>query len=205
MVKEFYIGVYPGRYNEKGSVAIIEKMSREGTDKPAYSISLVQELNQSVGSDINFIARSVNEQVRMLKRDANNSVMVIVDQTHQGEPVMDAFKDLGVDVKGIILSNNEIIKEEKGVGVFIVPKRDVLSSLYLLKDDYRIGFKGDMFSLNNELNAKLHNGIKDFVIRNIDSPLSNVFKSDDKNGYDNIYFASAITAWYADYIERHKT
>lgn len=201
MVKEFYIGVYPGRYGEKGRACIVEKINIQGKSKPGYAISLLRESGQIYGGEIDFILRRVEEQVRMLKSEGSNTIKVVVDQTHHGEPVMGAFKDLQVDVKGVVMTDNETVKEENRV--LTVPKRDVLGNLQLLKDELRFDFNRDRYSSNVELFDDLYKGIEDFVIRNADAPVSRVFKANDKNIFDNMYFASAITAWYADYTERH--
>ncbi len=170
MSKEYFVGVYPGRIDEKSSECCLEMVAIEREAKKGYIMRFARDLSQSgYGYIYDSLAREINNICPKNPIDKSYS---IIDQTHCGGMVMSSFKGLTPASHGIILTDKDLVEYRDGT--FLVPKRDVIMNLLNMMDAHRFDF--EKFSISGEWFRTFKDGTRDFVKRNIDAKIEHVLK-----------------------------
>lgn len=181
---EYYFGVHLGRVNEPG---IICSVSREAGDKrPVYYLNTY--LTDKLSNDPFDTARSVKY---VMDQNGSNSKHLIVDITNVGETFVDLLKDEGLSPTVLSSTTKDFV--DRHGDIWLVPRRDLLMNLLILKYRLKATFPGINLEFVNQMLEKL----PQVMVRGLYTEEGKA-RSDSEGSLDYIYYGFAAALWYAE-------
>lgn len=184
MSVEYFFGVHLGRVNEPG---IICSVSRETGDKrPIYSLN--RHLNGQLTNDP---LETVREIKYVMNRYNSDSKYLVVDMTNVGMPFIDLCKEQGLSPLAISTTKDDFV-EPRGE-ILLVPRRDLLMNLLIMKHRLNVTFP----TWNPEFVNQLPEKLPQMMVRALYTEESKA-RSDPEGSTDYIYYGFAAALWCAE-------
>jgi len=201
----FYVGLDLGQSNDYTALAVVEKVGREGDHHGHHDDHLLHlrhleryELRTPYPTMVSRVAQLVSDpQLRRthfdwrIGRDVLDEPELLVDATGVGRPVVDLFKERGLNYKAItITGGNKVTSAGGGYGV---PKRDLIGAL-------EVPFHAGRLKVAAGLNLweQLRRELQTFRRKISITTGMDTYEHWRESDHDDLVLAAALACWGAE-------
>jgi hypothetical protein len=195
MSQNFLIGLDLGQAQDYTALAIVERFQTESSDEFGFvqhgqATYQVRWLERARGTPYPQIVTRVWEVLRKVK-DAE----LVVDQTGVGAPVVDMFKQAGLEPAGILIHGGARVSHEETT--WGVPKRDLAAVLQVLLQNGRLKVASEL-----ELADVLIREMLNFKVKIDPLTAHDSYSAWREAEHDDLVFAVALACWYGEHVPR---
>ena len=194
----FVIGLDLGQSRDYTALAILEQLEQEQAAtvegsraaKKIYHYH-IRRLERTRGTPYPQIVARVKEIVGKLE-----GAVLVVDQTGVGAPVLDMFKQAGLEPIGILIHGGDRVTQEGST--WRVPKRDLVGILQVLLQNQRL--KVAPGPLSDTLAKEMLN----FKVRIDPATAHDSYSAWREAEHDDLVLAVALACWCGENIKKSK-
>ncbi len=177
----FFVGLDLGQASDYTALAVLERSSERIYD--------VRKLERARGTPYPEIVDKVTDimQSSMMEDDA----ALVVDQTGVGAPVVDLFRQAGLQPIGVLIHGGDKVTHEGGS--WRVPKRDLVGVLMVLMQNKRLRVAWKL-----RLASILAGEMLNFKIKFDPRTAHDSYSAWRDAEHDDLVLATALAAWWAE-------
>jgi hypothetical protein len=184
MEEEYFVGLDLGQAQDYTAIALLE---RPHADEDAPLIYKLRHLERpKLGTPYPAVVERVQEIVSKLE-----NVVLIVDATGCGAPVVDLFKQADLNPIAVQIHGGDTATHEGNN--WRVPKRDLVGVLQILLQTGRLKIAGKL-KLAPTLQAEMQN----FKVKINPETAHDSYSAWRESGHDDLVLAVALAAWYGE-------
>ena len=186
---KFFAGLDLGQANDYTALSILEKVQPEGEGKEhTYHVRHLERVRNIPYPQI------VSKVSEMLHTPGlKDNVVLVVDQTGVGAPVVDLFEQAGLNPTGIMIHGGANVSKEGSK--MNVPKRDLVGVMQVLLQSGRFKVAAKL-----ALGAILQQELLNFKVK-IDPVTAHDSYSAWREGqHDDLVLSAAMAAWFAEQV-----
>jgi hypothetical protein len=193
-VREYYIGMSIGQYNQHTAVVLIEREKRDG--EMLYYLTAAERFNIGVQYPAVIASLQVKLAALSAREGKKPSVKIITDITGVGVAIAKLFEDKGIRFHEKVTITNGIkaSRDDKDSRKWNVPKRDLVSSLQVLFQTERLKIAGDLPEA-----ATIVQELTDFELT--PGPSNSAGDAEGlwrEKAFDDYVFSVAVALWSAE-------
>ena len=184
MLTKFYVGLDLGQANDYTAASILERVGDHLEN--SYQVRHLERVRNVPYPQI------VDRVSSMMHHPAlAYNAALVVDQTGVGAPVVDLFRQAGLDPVGVLIHGGDKVSREGGT--WRVPKRDLVGSLQVLFQSGRL-----KISKKLPLASVLQSELLTFKVK-IDPVTSHdSYSAWREQDHDDLVLSVAMAAWWAE-------
>lgn len=184
MSTEYFFGVYLGRLKEPGIICSVSKEVGDKRSTYRLNVHLTGLLTDDPLGTVNAVKDIINQY-------DSDSKHLVVDMTNVGMTFVDLFKDRGLTHTALSATKDNFV--DKRGEIFLVPRRDLLMNLFIMKNRLSAIFP----RVNPEYLSKLTETLPQVMDRALYIEESKA-RSDPNGKNDYTYYGFAAALWYAE-------
>ena len=181
---KFYVGLDLGQSSDYTALSVLDRV-----DQSTASSYHVRHLERVRNVPYPEIVRNVTDIMRSpaLAGQAD----LVVDQTGVGAPVVDLFRQAGLNPIGVLIHGGDKVSRESGT--IRVPKRDLVGSLQVL-------FQGSRLKISSKLPlaSTLQNELLNFKVKIDPITAHDSYSAWREQEHDDLVLSVAMAAWWAE-------
>lgn len=203
--KKYFLGLDLGQAQDFSALSMIEQVETvESPDLverlPAHyeaRYNLVHLQRFSLGTQYPLVVKRVKEILYNPGVEGNNKL--IVDATGVGQPVVEMFREKGVDpVSVTITGGTEVTKHPGQYEGYNVPKRDLVSAIVRLLQGGRLKIAEGL-----KFGEKFEEEMQNFSYTLDKKTGHDSYESASSKVHDDLVLSVALACWYGIKYERH--
>jgi hypothetical protein len=180
----FFVGLDLGQASDYTALAILERSRIENE-----SIYDVRKLERTRNTPYPRIVDKVTDIMR--SAELEDDAALVVDQTGVGAPVVDLFRQAGLQPIGVLIHGGDRVTREGGS--WRVPKRDLVGTLQVLLQNNRL-----RVSWKLRLASILTGEMLNFKIKIDPRTAHDSYSAWREAEHDDLILATALAAWWAE-------
>ncbi len=184
ILAKFFVGLDLGQSNDYTALSVLERIS-DGKEASYH----VRHLERVRNVPYPQIVSKTSEIIRSPALTSNAAL--VVDQTGVGAPVVDLFRQAGLDPVGVLIHGGDKASNEGDT--WRVPKRDLVGSLQVLFQSERLKVSRKL-PLASTLQAELLN----FKVKIDPVTAHDSYSAWREQDHDDLVLSVAMAAWYAE-------
>ena len=183
-MNNFFVGIDLGQSQDYTASSILERMKRN--KETIYNVRHLERVRgEPYPSVVNKIVKIV--QSKGLKGHTS----LVVDQTSVGAPVVDLFKDAGLEPIGVHIHGGDTAAPERGS--WRVPKRDLVGVMKVLLQTERLKVASKL-----KLGPILLQELRDFKVKIDPETAHDSYSAWREKDHDDLVLSTALAAWYGE-------
>lgn len=184
MMPKFYVGLDLGQSSDYTALSVLDQI-KSGTET-SYQ---VRHLERVRGVPYPQIVTKVTAIMR--SPALAGQAALVVDQTGVGAPVVDLFRQAGLDPVGVLIHGGDKASHEGDT--WRVPKRDLVGSLQVL-------FQGGRLKISKKLPlaSVLQNELLNFKVKIDPVTAHDSYSAWREADHDDLVLSVAMAAWWAE-------
>lgn len=184
---KFFVGLDLGQSNDYTALSVLERLEPDGEEKEAaYHVRHLERVRNVPYPQI------VSKTTEIMRSPAlAGSAALAVDQTGVGAPVVDLFRQAGLDPVGVLIHGGDKASNEGDT--WRVPKRDLVGSLQVLFQSERLKISSKL-PLASVLQAELLN----FKVKIDPVTAHDSYSAWREQDHDDLVLSVAMAAWWAE-------
>lgn len=181
---KFYVGLDLGQSSDYTALSVLDRV-----DPSTASSYHVRHLERVRNVPYPEIVRNVTDIMR--SPSIAGQADLVVDQTGVGAPVVDLFRQAGLDPVGVLIHGGDKASNEGGT--WRVPKRDLVGSLQVL-------FQGSRLKISSKLPlaSTLQNELLNFKVKIDPITAHDSYSAWREQEHDDLVLSVAMAAWWAE-------
>ncbi len=183
-MSKFFLGLDLGQSSDYTALSVLDRVNP--SNESSYH---VRHLERVRGVPYPEIVRKVTDIMR--SPTLAGQADLVVDQTGVGAPVVDLFRQAGLDPVGVLIHGGDKASSEGGT--WRVPKRDLVGSLQVLFQGGRLKISKKL-PLASALQAELLN----FKVRIDPKTAHDSYSAWREQDHDDLVLSVAMAAWWAE-------
>ena len=184
MLTKFYVGLDLGQANDYTAVSILERVGDHLEN--SYHVRHLDRVRNVPYPQI------VDKVSSMMHHPAlAYNAALVVDQTGVGAPVVDLFRQAGLDPVGVLIHGGDKASHEGGT--WRVPKRDLVGSLQVLLQSGRL-----KISKKLPLASVLQSELLTFKVKIDPITAHDSYSAWREQDHDDLVLSVAMAAWWGE-------
>ncbi|MBT9156275.1 MAG: hypothetical protein DDT37_01260 [Firmicutes bacterium] len=188
-MSRFCIGLDLGQAQDYTAIAVVERVQEGGV----WHCHLRHIERFPLGTSYPAIVERVTAMTKAEPFARN--VVLVVDKTGVGAPVVDMFEGVGVRLEAVTITGGDTVTRE--ADGYRVPKRDLVSVLQVLLQSERLKIAAGL-SLTKMLQAELLN----FKVKINIQTAHDSYGAWREGEHDDIVIAAALACWWVEHQAR---
>lgn len=187
ILAKFYVGLDLGQANDYTALSVLERLKPNGEgNEAAYHVRHLERVRNVPYPQI----VSKTTEIMQSPSLAGNAALV-VDQTGVGAPVVDLFRQAGLDLVGVLIHGGDKAAHEGDT--WRVPKRDLVGTLQVL-------FQGGRLKISSKLPmaAILQQELLNFKVKIDPVTAHDSYSAWRDQDHDDLVLSVAMAAWYGE-------
>lgn len=184
---KFYVGLDLGQANDYTALSVLERLDpEEGRNEAAYHVRHLERVRNIPYPAI------VTKTTEILQSPAlEGNAALVVDQTGVGAPVVDLFRQAGLDLVGVLIHGGDKAAHEGDT--WRVPKRDLVGTLQVL-------FQGGRLKISSRLPmaAILQQELLNFKVKIDPVTAHDSYSAWRDQDHDDLVLSVAMAAWHGE-------
>jgi len=183
-MSKFYVGLDLGQSSDYTALSVLDQVA--SGNESSYQ---VRHLERVRGVPYPQIVTKVTEIMR--SPALTGQAALVVDQTGVGAPVVDLFRQAGLDPVGVLIHGGDKASHEGDT--WRVPKRDLVGSLQVL-------FQGGRLKISKKLPLAfvLQNELLNFKVKIDPVTAHDSYSAWREADHDDLVLSVAMAAWWAE-------
>lgn len=184
MTPRFFVGLDLGQSSDYTALSVLDRVAPG--NEASYQ---VRHLERVRGVPYPQIVAKVTEIMR--SPALTGQAALVVDQTGVGAPVVDLFRQAGLDPVGVLIHGGDKASHEGDT--WRVPKRDLVGSLQVL-------FQGGRLKISRKLPlaSALQNELLNFKVKIDPVTAHDSYSAWREADHDDLVLSVAMAAWWAE-------
>ena len=186
-MSKFYVGLDLGQANDYTALSVLERLKPdEEENEAAYHVRHLERVRNVPYPQI----VSKTTEIMQSPALAGNAALV-VDQTGVGAPVVDLFRQAGLDLVGVLIHGGDKAAHEGDT--WRVPKRDLVGTLQVL-------FQGGRLKISSRLplSAILQQELLNFKVKIDPVTAHDSYSAWRDQDHDDLVLSVAMAAWHGE-------
>lgn len=184
---KFYIGLDLGQSSDYTALSVLERIEPESNGKEAaYHVRHLERVRNVPYPQIVSKTTEIMHSPALAKEAA-----LVVDQTGVGAPVVDLFRQAGLDPVGVLIHGGDKASHEGDT--WRVPKRDLVGSLQVL-------FQGGRLKISKKLPlaSALQSELLNFRVKIDPVTAHDSYSAWREQDHDDLVLSVAMATWWAE-------
>lgn len=183
---KFFLGLDLGQSSDYTALCVLERIS-DGKEA-AYHVRHLERVRNVSYPQI------VNKTTEIMQSPAlHDQAALVVDQTGVGAPVVDLFRQAGLNPVGVLIHGGD--KASREGDTWRVPKRDLVGSLQVLFQSERLKISKKL-PLASTLQAELLN----FKVKIDPITAHDSYSAWREQDHDDLVLSVALAAWWGEHL-----
>ena len=184
MLTKFYVGLDLGQANDYTAASILERVGDHLEN--SYQVRHLERVrNVPYPQIVDKVSSMMHHPTLEYKAD------LIVDQTGVGAPVVDLFRQAGLNPVGVLIHGGDKASHESGT--WRVPKRDLVGSLQVLLQGGRL-----KISKKLSLASVLQSELLTFKVKIDPITAHDSYSAWREQDHDDLVLSVALAAWWGE-------
>jgi hypothetical protein len=185
-MSKFYVGLDLGQANDYTALSVLEQIHSEGVAETSYHVRHLERVRNVPYPEI---VSKVSSTLRSSALAGN--VSLVVDQTGVGAPVVDLFRQAGLNPIGVMIHGGDRATNEGDT--WRVPKRDLVGTLQVLLQGGRFKVAAKL-ALGPVLSQEMLN----FKVKIDPVTAHDSYSAWREQDHDDLVLSVALAAWWAE-------
>jgi hypothetical protein len=189
-MSEFFVGLDLGQTSDYTALSVLEQIGldgeSEGGKEITYHVSYLERVR-------NIPYPKIVDKIRGLlgRPPLKGNAALVIDQTGVGAPVVDLFRQIGLNPIGVLIHGGDKVSNEDGI--WRVPKRDLVGTLQVLFQAERLKIASKL-PLASILQIELLN----FKVKIDPVTAHDSYSAWREADHDDLVLSVALAAWLAE-------